>query len=104
MAFSMESRLPFLDQELVDWVLQLPPEAIVDRGWSRAILREGLRGVLTEKVRTRRWKVGFTTPETRWLRARRAVDAGAVPVASVRVAAVLGRRRDRRRVRSVLRG
>jgi len=76
MAFSMESRLPFLDQDLVDWVLQLPPEALVDRGWSRAILRDGLRGVLTEKVRTRRWKVGFTTPETRWLRARRAAVQG----------------------------
>ncbi|MET0628419.1 MAG: asparagine synthase (glutamine-hydrolyzing) [Acidimicrobiia bacterium] len=76
MAFSMESRLPFLDQELVDWVLHLPSEALVERGWSRAILREGLRGVLTEKVRTRRWKVGFTTPETRWLRARRATVQG----------------------------
>jgi asparagine synthase (glutamine-hydrolysing) len=76
MAFSMESRLPFLDQELVDWVLRLPPSAIVHDGWSRAILREGLRGVLVEKVRTRRWKVGFTTPETRWLRARRAVVQG----------------------------
>ena len=76
MAFSMESRLPFLDQELVDWVLRLPSSAIVDRGWSRAILRQGLRGVLTEKVRTRRWKVGFTTPETRWLRARRAAVQG----------------------------
>lgn len=76
MAYSMESRLPFLDQELVDWVLRLPPEAIVDQGWSRAILREGLRGVLVEKVRLRRWKVGFTTPETRWLRARRATVQG----------------------------
>jgi asparagine synthase (glutamine-hydrolysing) len=76
MAFSMESRLPFLDQELVDWVLRLPPSAIVHEGWSRAILRDGLRGILTEKVRTRRWKVGFTTPETRWLRARRAVVQG----------------------------
>jgi asparagine synthase (glutamine-hydrolysing) len=76
MAFSMESRLPFLDQELVDWVLRLPSSAIVHDGWSRAILRDGLRGVLTEKVRTRRWKVGFTTPETRWLRARRAAVQG----------------------------
>jgi asparagine synthase (glutamine-hydrolysing) len=76
MAFSMESRLPFLDQELVDWVLRLPSSALVDRGWSRAILRDGLRGVLTEKVRTRRWKVGFTTPEVRWLRARRAAIQG----------------------------
>jgi asparagine synthase (glutamine-hydrolysing) len=76
MAFSMESRLPFLDQELVDWVHRLPPSAIVDRGWSRAILRAGLAGVLPEKVRLRRWKVGFTTPETRWLRARRAAIQG----------------------------
>src|SRR5206468_4714760 len=76
MAYSMESRLPFLDQELVDWVLRLPSSAMVDRGWSRAILRQGLRGVLTEKVRARRWKVGFTTPETRWLRARRASVQG----------------------------
>jgi asparagine synthase (glutamine-hydrolysing) len=76
MAFSMESRLPFLDQELVDWVYRLPPSAIVDHGWSRAILRKGLQGVLPEKVRLRRWKVGFTTPETRWLRTRRATIQG----------------------------
>ena len=103
MAFSMESRLPFLDQELVDWVLRLPPSAIVHDGWSRAILRDGLKGVLTEKVRTRRWKVGFTTPETRWLRARRARRAGAVPLAAVLRPAVLGRRRPGRHVRAVLR-
>ena len=96
-------RLPFLDQELVDWVLRLPPSAIVDRGWSRAILREGLRGVLTEKVRTRRWKVGFTTPETRWLRARRAAVQGLFRSPAVLRPAVLGRHCDRRRVRPVLR-
>jgi len=73
MAHSLESRIPFLDQELVEFVLALPPEAIIHDGWSRAILRDGLRDVLPEKVRLRRWKVGFTTPETRWLRARRAV-------------------------------
>src|SRR5438270_296277 len=72
MAFSMESRPPYLDQELVEWILRLPETAIVDAGWSRAIRREGLRGVPPEKIRTRRWKVGFTTPEFRWLRAERA--------------------------------
>ena len=76
MAFSMESRLPFLDQELVDWVLSLPSSAIVQDGWSRSILRRGLKGLLTEKVRLRRWKVGFTTPETRWLRSQRAAIQG----------------------------
>jgi asparagine synthase (glutamine-hydrolysing) len=73
MAHSIESRIPFLDQELVEWVFRLPPSAIIRGGWSRAILREGLRDALPEKIRTRRWKVGFTTPEMRWLRARRAI-------------------------------
>jgi asparagine synthase (glutamine-hydrolysing) len=72
MAHSIESRIPFLDQELVEWVFRLPPDAIIRDGWSRAILRTGLRDALPEKIRTRRWKVGFTTPEMRWLRARRA--------------------------------
>ncbi len=76
MAYSMESRLPFLDQELVDWVLSLPSSAIVQDGWSRSILRRGLAGLLTERVRLRRWKVGFTTPETTWLRSQRAALQG----------------------------
>ena len=73
MAHSIESRIPFLDQELVEWVFRLPPSAIIRDGWSRAIFRQGLRDALPEKIRTRRWKVGFTTPEMRWLRARRAI-------------------------------
>ena len=72
MAFSIESRPPYLDQELVEYILHLPPAAIVHDGWSRWILREGLREELPEKIRRRRWKVGFTTPEMRWLKARRA--------------------------------
>src|SRR5207302_6070641 len=52
MAFSVESRVPYLDQELVEWILRLPETAIVDAGWSPAILREGLRGALPEKIRT----------------------------------------------------
>ena len=73
MAHSIESRIPFLDQEMVEWVFRLPESAIIRDGWSRWILRQGLRDALPEKIRKRRWKVGFTTPEMRWLRARRAI-------------------------------
>lgn len=73
MAFSMESRVPYLDQELVKHILTLPPEAMIRGGWSRSILREAMRGVLPERIRRRRWKVGFTTPEIRWIANRRAV-------------------------------
>ena len=72
MAFSVESRLPYLDQELVEWILRLPCDAIIRDGWSRSILRRGLSGVIPEKIRKRRWKVGFTTPEMRWIKALRA--------------------------------
>ena len=72
MAFSVESRVPYLDQELVQWIFRLPDRAIIRGGWSRAILRDGLRGLLPDRIRLRRWKVGFTTPEFRWLRAERA--------------------------------
>lgn len=72
MAHSLESRLPFLDQDLVEYILRLPAAAILRNGWSRAILRESLRGILPEKVRLRRKKIGFTTPEFRWLKAERA--------------------------------
>jgi asparagine synthase (glutamine-hydrolysing) len=76
MAHSIESRPPFLDQELVELVLALPSDAIVRDGWSRWILRESLADVLPELVRTRRKKIGFTTPEMRWLRSQRAVVQG----------------------------
>ena len=72
MAFSIESRVPYLDQEFVDHILSLPDTAIVKDGWSRWILRAALKGTLPEKIRLRRWKVGFTTPEMRWIKARRA--------------------------------
>ncbi|HXY94755.1 MAG TPA: asparagine synthase (glutamine-hydrolyzing) [Acidimicrobiia bacterium] len=76
MAHSLEARLPFLDQELVEHILALPPHAIIEHGWNRRALREGLRDTLPEIVYTRRKKIGFTTPEFRWYRRERAVLNG----------------------------
>ena len=73
MAHSLESRVPWLDRELVAAVLNLPDRAIIAGGWNRALLRAAFEGTLPETIRRRRWKVGFTTPESRWLFARRAV-------------------------------
>ncbi len=73
MAHSIESRVPYLDQELVEAILGLPESEIIRDGWSRIILRQSMQSLLPDKIRLRRWKVGFTTPESRWLFARRAV-------------------------------
>ena len=76
MAHSLEARLPFLDQELVEHILALPAVAIIEHGWNRRVLREGLRGILPDIVYRRRKKIGFTTPEFRWYRRERAVLNG----------------------------
>ncbi|HEY3120314.1 MAG TPA: asparagine synthase (glutamine-hydrolyzing) [Vicinamibacteria bacterium] len=68
MAFSVEARTPFLDYRLVEWALALPARALIRDGWTKAPLREAMRGALPETVRLRRDKIGFATPESRWLR------------------------------------
>ena len=62
MANSVEARLPFLDYRLVDYVFSLPDEQKVNRGFSKFILRESMRGVLPEPIRTRKVKIPFTSP------------------------------------------
>ena len=71
MAFSLESRVPFLDNELVDFILALPPSLKIRGGWNKFVMRRGMRRYLPAKIRNRRWKVGFTTPEVAWLRAEK---------------------------------
>ncbi len=69
MAFSIEDRLPFLDYRLVEFCMQLPMNAKIENGWSKAIMRRTLD--MPEQVRKRRDKIGFYTPEADWLRAHR---------------------------------
>jgi len=67
MAFSLESRLPFLDYRLVEFVYTLPAEDLISNGWSKWIFRQSMKGVLPESIRWRRSKLGFPTPEEKWL-------------------------------------
>lgn len=68
MAHSIEARVPFLDHRLVEFVLGLPDDCKIHRGVTKRVLREGLRGVLPETIRTRMSKLGFVTPEEHWMR------------------------------------
>ena len=68
MTFSIESRVPFLDHRLVEFCFSLPVEQLIDKGWTKVILRNGMKGVLPEEVRTRRDKIGFAVPEKDWIR------------------------------------
>jgi asparagine synthase (glutamine-hydrolysing) len=68
MAHSIEARVPFLDYRLVEFVLGLPDEFKIAGGTTKRALREGMRGLLPERVRARVDKLGFVTPEEVWLR------------------------------------
>jgi asparagine synthase (glutamine-hydrolysing) len=68
MAFSIESRTPFLDFRLVEYSLSIEPEFIIKNGTTKSILRDSLKGILPEAIRTRQDKVGFATPQDEWFR------------------------------------
>ncbi len=68
MAHSVESRHPFLDYRLVEFAVNCPPEFKLRDGWSKWILRNAMKGILPEKVRLRRTKLGFDAPDATWMR------------------------------------
>src|SRR6266851_1324194 len=75
MAFSIESRVPFLDHRLVELAFALPDEVKRHAGWSKYGLRKALDGLLPPNVVWRRDKKGFPTPVGAWLRDGRGADA-----------------------------
>lgn len=66
MAHSREVRLPFCDHRLADFVFSLPPCALMGDAQTKRLLRETMRGVLPEVVRTRWNKQGFLPPQAMW--------------------------------------
>lgn len=67
MAHSIESRAPFMDYRLIELVLSMPDEYKFDGGVSKRILRSAMKQLLPEKVRNRKDKMGFVTPEEIWV-------------------------------------
>jgi len=67
MAHSREVRLPFLDRRVAEFALSLPPEFLYRQGATKAILRKALSGLAPEAVLARRDKIGYETPQAKWL-------------------------------------
>ena len=68
MGHSIESRVPFLDYRLVEFVLGLPDDYKLSGGVTKRVLRQGMSGILPDVIRDRMDKLGFVTPEETWLR------------------------------------
>ncbi len=67
MAFGLEARSPFLDQELVKFALSLPLNQKVDHGKTKIALKRALKGIVPEWVLNRP-KLGFQVPLAEWFR------------------------------------
>jgi asparagine synthase (glutamine-hydrolysing) len=68
MAHSLEARVPLLDHRLVELAFSLDGGELIHRGETKSVLRRALADLLPPEVRARRDKLGFVTPEKRFLR------------------------------------
>jgi asparagine synthase (glutamine-hydrolysing) len=69
MAHSIETRVPYLDHRLVEYVMGLPPALKLDRDRPKPLLLEALGDLLPREVWDRP-KMGFTFPFELWMRQR----------------------------------
>ena len=67
MATSIESRVPFLDHELVEFSASLPDRWKLSGFTTKRVLREAMKGLLPDSI-LRRPKMGFPVPFTAWTR------------------------------------
>jgi asparagine synthase (glutamine-hydrolysing) len=86
MANSVEGREPFLDHELVEFALALPPEMKERDGSGKYILKRAVEDLLPHEIVHRR-KQGFGTPMKEWLRG----DFGVRAQAEVRASSLVER-------------
>jgi asparagine synthase (glutamine-hydrolysing) len=68
MAHSVEARLPFLDYRLVEFLASLGDNKKIVDGETKWILRQAMKGIVPAPILERQDKMGFATPEDRWLR------------------------------------
>jgi len=70
MAHSIESRLPFMDFNLVELGVALPTHLKINRGYGKWIIRQISQGLIPDEIRLAKFKKGFDALDERW------IDAG----------------------------
>src|SRR5580658_180963 len=66
MAASIESRVPFLDHELVEFAMRIPREVQIQGLAGKRILKKAMQDLLPHSI-VHRQKLGFPTPWSAWL-------------------------------------
>lgn len=68
MLWSIESRVPYLDRDLVEFCLSLPEQYLISpEGETKSVFRSAMRGLVPDAILDRRDKIGFEPPRRDWL-------------------------------------
>ncbi len=63
-----ESRVPFLDYRIIEFISGLPDDFIIREGRTKALLRDAMIDIVPIEILERRDKIGYETPEANWLK------------------------------------
>jgi asparagine synthetase B (glutamine-hydrolysing) len=66
MAHGIEVRMPLMDWRVVVYAFGLPPDAKMGGGQTKRVLRDAMSGIMPDKNRVRRSKIGFNSPMVEW--------------------------------------
>jgi asparagine synthase (glutamine-hydrolysing) len=64
----VEIRMPFLDYRILQFALSIPGTSKVRGGFTKAIVRDALKGIVPEKILRRKSKIGFNSPMDAWVK------------------------------------
>lgn len=67
MAHSIESRMPFLDYRLAEFLASVPACYKMHNGWTKYLARLAFDGLLPDHICWRRDKMGWPVPEKLWM-------------------------------------
>jgi len=68
MAFSIESRMPFMDYRIVEFLASIPACYKIRNGWTKYLARLAFNGKLPDEITWRKDKMGWPIPEEHWFR------------------------------------
>lgn len=66
MAYSIESRMPFMDYRLVEFLAAVPATYKLHGGWTKYLARRAFSGKLPDEIVWRKDKLGWPIPEAHW--------------------------------------
>lgn len=67
MAFSLESRVPYLDYRLTEYTLGLPADWLIKAGETKHLQKQALGKYTVDSILDRTDKIGFGTPSDQWM-------------------------------------